>query len=407
VTIDTTSLLERARADERLTGVLSAVAQIDGVWLVGGAVRDLLLARGAPDVDLVVDGPVAPVLEALAGEPGATVLEHDRFGTARIDTPRGVVDIARARSETYPQPGALPLVAPANLETDLLRRDFTVNAIALAVGGARSGELAGAPDALEDLDAGRLRVLHENSFRDDPTRLLRLARYAARLGFKVEQHTDELREAALAAGALSTVSAARLGDELRMLLREPDPTAALERARTLGVLSDVAGIGLEPDANRAHDALALLPDDARADLLLLAEACRDSDAAALGVWLDALEFTAGERDRVVAAATRSAELAAALENAATPADIAAAARSLPPEAVALAGALGARDGAQRWLQELAHIDLDIDGEDLIAAGIPEGPAIGRALDRALAARLDGEAPTRDAQLEIALAEARR
>src|SRR5579884_1495548 len=136
-----------------------------GVYLVGGAVRDLLLGGHPTDLDLVVEGDPAPVAAALGGRS----VVHDRFGTSTVATGGFSYDIARSRRETYAHPGALPDVSPAPLAEDLLRRDFRVNAIALALAGAAPGELNAAPHALEDLRARRLRVLHDQSFIDDPT----------------------------------------------------------------------------------------------------------------------------------------------------------------------------------------------------------------------------------------------
>ena len=200
----------------------AATAGLDGVHLVGGAVRDLLLGGRPRELDVVVDGDPAELIARLAtGRPSAEVVRHGRFGTASVPVDgAAAVDIARSRRERYARPGALPEVEPAPLDEDLLRRDFTVNAIAVSLPG---GDLSAAPAALDDLAAGRLRVLHDGSFSDDPTRLLRLARLRVRLGFAVEAHTAEL--AALA--DLESVSLARIGAELRLALVEPDPVGAL------------------------------------------------------------------------------------------------------------------------------------------------------------------------------------
>lgn len=365
--------------------VLDLVAAEPAAWVVGGAARDALLDRDARELDLVVDGDPAPLIAALGGRP----VTHERFGTATVTLPEGVtVDVVRARAETYAHPGALPDVVPATLAEDLARRDVTVNAIALRP----DGTVAAVAGALDDLSAGVLRVLHDASFADDPTRLWRIARYAARLGFAVEPHT-----AALAAAAdPSTVSGGRLGTELRLALREPDPLAALRAAVALhpGLLP--AAVDLAP--SRLDTALALLPDGARADLVVLAACCAPVDAAALVAWLTDMAFTAAERD-IVAAGSRASTYTP-LHAASTPAQIARAARGAPLEVVALAGG----DGARRWISELRHVRLQIGGEDLLAAGVAAGPELGRRLRAALDARLDGTiAPGREAELAAALA----
>ncbi len=147
--------------------------------LVGGAVRDLLTGRAPRELDVAVDGPTPPLIEALGGAAGG-VVEHERFGTATVRRDDGVtIDIARTRAERYVAPGALPEVEPAPLTVDLHRRDVTLNAIAIDL---RIGAIAAAGTGLADLQQRILRVLHPASFTDDPTRLWRLARYEVRLG---------------------------------------------------------------------------------------------------------------------------------------------------------------------------------------------------------------------------------
>jgi tRNA nucleotidyltransferase (CCA-adding enzyme) len=358
--------------------VLEAADRIPGLWLVGGAVRDLLLGGAVRDVDLAVEGDLDAVVDALGG----SVESHDRFGTATLGTSDGgLVNLARTRAETYARPGALPDVRPAGIEEDLARRDFTVNAVAVGLPG---GSVRAVPGARDDLAARVLRVLHEGSFVDDPTRLLRLARYASRLGFAVSAETAALADAA----GLSSVSGDRIGNEVRLLLAEPDPVGALAAGARWG-----GAPVKEADPGLAAAALSLLPADGRPDLLLLGAA--DMDAAALG-------FPADEARRVERA--RSArDLASSLRGVSRPSEIASIARGWPVEAVALAGALGAEDQARAWLSDLRHVGLAITGHDLIAAGVPEGPEVGRRLAAALARRLDGDlAAGREPELEAAL-----
>jgi tRNA nucleotidyltransferase (CCA-adding enzyme) len=383
-------LIQHLRALPAAKPLLRELGHTRGVYLVGGAVRDLLLGGAPYDLDLVVDGDALAVARSLGGP----IRVHDRFGTSTVTLDGHSYDIARARRETYAHPGALPDVAPAAIEEDLLRRDFTVNAIALALA---DGALSAAPCALEDLDARRLRVLHDASFVDDPTRMLRLARYAARLGFSVEPHTRAL----LDPGALSTVSGARVGNELRLLAQEDDPIAALESLHALGL--DVAihpALGI--DGQLARRALQLLPEDGRRDRLALAVAARAVPGEELAHLLDALAFPAPDRDAILAAASKAAVVAAALDSAASPSQVAEAVDGAGPELVALAGALGPSEAASEWLSRLRHVRLEIGGDDLLAAGVTRGPAVGRALRGALAAKLDGRASTREEELRAAL-----
>lgn len=382
--------------------LLRALDGLEGVHLVGGAVRDLLLGGRPEDLDLVVEGDAPAVARELARRLGGEALEHERFGTATVRAGGHAYDLATARAEVYPQPGALPEVRPAPLAQDLLRRDFTIHAIALTLGGPEPGALHAVRGAREDLAARRLRVLHEASFRDDPTRLLRLVRYAARLGFEIEPGTRALALDAVAAGALETVSGARIGDELRLLLAGHAALDALDICARLGICAALRR-GLRPDRRVAEAALTLLPPEGRSDLLLLAACARAIEAPGLRSWLDALEFEAREREVVVAAASRAARVAGRLRAAQRPSAIADAARGETVETLALAGALGADAPARRWLAELRHVALEITGGDLLAAGVPEGPQIGRRLASVLTRKLDGEVSGREQELTAALA----
>jgi tRNA nucleotidyltransferase (CCA-adding enzyme) len=386
----TDDLLERLRDAPGAAELFDALAGVPDLWVVGGAVRDALLGRDPRDLDLVVEGDAAEVARRLGEEP----LVHERFGTA---TAGGAVNVAAARRERYAQPGALPDVElGAPIAEDLARRDFTVNAIAVRLA---DGQLEAFPGALEDLASHRLRALHERSFVDDPTRLLRLIRYAARLRFQIEEATRAWAFAAIEGGALATVTRARLGAELRLLLDEPMPSAicGLEAFGIGPAL--LPGFGVDPDL--VERAQRLTPDDGREDLVALAACCLDASATALAAQLDGFELPARERDTVVAAATRARPLAPVLGGMEAPSAIWTLLRRETPETVALAGGIGAAEPARRWLEELRHAKLAISGDDLLAAGL-EGPAIGRALDHATAAMLDGEADGREAQLAAAL-----
>jgi tRNA nucleotidyltransferase (CCA-adding enzyme) len=403
-------MVTEARADELLDRLsllpaagplLDRLRDADGVYLVGGAVRDLLLGVPPLDLDLVIDGE----LEHVTARIGAPVRSHDRFDTCTVVLDGFSYDLARARRERYPRPGALPTVVPATIEEDLGRRDFTVNALALGLGGEQRGRLVSAPHGREDLRRHRLRVLHDASFRDDPTRLLRLARYANRLGFPIEEGTRALAAAAVTGGSLATVSGARIGTELRLLAGEPDPVGAFLTLAELGVDEAITpGFGIRDPgrAELARRALALAPADGHPADIVMAVAAMDVRPEQLPALLDGWGFTAARRERIVAAALRSPAVAQALAAAARPSEIAAAARGGPVELVSLAGALGAPDAAGRWLEQLRHVRLAITGEDLLEAGVARGPAIGAGLAAALAAKLDGCGVGRAAELAEAL-----
>lgn len=421
------AVLERLR---RLPGgpeVLQLAARRADVELVGGAVRDLLLDRAPREIDLVLDGEPASFTSSAAlfardlvallpatAQARVEVSVHERFGTAAVRWSGGRVDIAARRSERYAHPGALPDVCPGTPEQDLLRRDFTVNAIAVPLGGEHASAMRAVEHALHDLDARMLRVLHDRSFEEDPTRLLRLARYAARLGFAVESHTALLAQAALSGGALRTISAARIGAELRLALTEGDMPHTLQSLSQLGVLE-----ALDPpmrlDSELLRHALDLLPADGRPDLLalgclLMRTAATPAGAKQLREALERFEHPGSERRPVLEAALRSIPLAKQIAATSSPSQLWDLLCGVPIEAVALAGALAERDGdreanaaAKLWLQKIRATRLQITGDDLLGAGVPAGPEIGDRLRKALRARLDktiGEG--RDAELRAAL-----
>ncbi len=345
---------------------LAAVREATGdrpVYLVGGSVRDLLLGRERADIDLVVEGDAAD----LAARLGADVVSHERFATAKVNLGDHEVDIARARAEAYPHPGALPEVEPARLLDDLARRDFTINAMAIPLHG--EPELIDPHGGRTDLESGLLRVLHSRSFADDPTRALRAARYAARFGFELEPETGAL----LRGADLDTVSADRRDAELSRLAAEAEAPRALELLTEWELIEPREG-GVELSARVAE----LLSGPPWSEV---AERGRAILAAALGP------------------PGREAELAAA--EPARPSEAVELARRHSPIELTLARAMGAA-WLDRYVSEWRSVALEIGGEDLIAAGVPQSPAIGRGLGEALRRKLDGEIAGREQELEVAL-----
>jgi tRNA nucleotidyltransferase (CCA-adding enzyme) len=362
---------------------VSALAGEDAVYVVGGAVRDVLLGRVPHELDFVVEGDAVAVARRAAERLGGDVIVHDRFGTATVTAPEATFDLAGARRERYERPGALPDVElGASLDEDLARRDFTVNAIALHLA---DGELTFHAGAERDLEAHLLRVLHDRSFRDDPTRLLRLARYAARLGFAAEPETDRLAAEAVAGGAIDAVTGSRLGAELRLLLGEPQPEALLALERH-GLGRALLGDAFAPSGDLIARAMTF--STPRPDLAALMTTGFDTAR------LDDLAFPASERDVLAAPVP-------ALDDGMSDVELWRRLRRVPLEAVAVAGARGAEAAATRWLEDVRHRRLAIDGHDIVAAGL-EGPAVGAALEAAMRAMLEGRADSREEQLAAAL-----
>jgi tRNA nucleotidyltransferase (CCA-adding enzyme) len=362
-------------------------------------VRDALLGLPhGPELDLVVEGDAIALAQRLGHELGARVIAHPRFGTATIEIPHcGHLDLVTARRETYPAPGALPSVVAGTIADDLARRDFTVNAMALRLSGADAGELLDPHGGLADLEDRLIRALRPDAFREDPSRLVRAARYAARLGFDLAPETEAAARAA--APGLETASA-RIGDELRRLLEEPTAAAGLGLLARLGV-----GWVAEPDAGALASRMAAI-DAALArpgapDLpvwpLRMGEglAAEAADRAALPGWSRALASEVRE----------GADLARRLGAAGAPSDVDRVLRAAPPAAAVGALAHGAEAVAGWWCGDRERAPA-VRGADLVRAGVAPGPAIGRALAEVRAALLDGRVGGPEEQLALALRAAR-
>jgi tRNA nucleotidyltransferase (CCA-adding enzyme) len=360
--------LQRARREIVPPALLEA---LDGTpaYLVGGAVRDMLIGIQVDDLDVAVEGEIEPILDRL----GAEAESHERFGTASVEVAGHQVDLARTRRERYPHPGALPEIAPAPIRTDLARRDFTINAMAVPLSG--DVELIDPYEGLTDLGDRVLRVTHPESFTDDPTRALRAARYAARIGMSLDPETARW----LRAADLSTVSDDRVEADLRRLCEEPEAEVAFRLLDEWGLLE----IGAER--------LALMPEV--------------SSLCDLDPWAGLVDRAGALLDAATcppARLARSASLAEIDPTGPASARFEAAA-GLDDSLLLLARAQGA-DWLDEHVGRWREVRLSIDGKDLMAAGVEEGPAVGIGLQAALAARIDGRvAAEPGAELEIALA----
>lgn len=210
-------------------------------YLVGGAVRDVLLGREPIDHDVALEGAVraaAALVSALEAGGWTCEVRHSRFGTARLRTPEGErFDLAVTREETYPHPGALPVVsAGVPIGTDLARRDFTIHALALRLEpGNDEGALLDPFGGEADLARRRIRLLHEGSLADDPTRAFRAARYAARLGFDLDPGFRAAMQRGVESGAFARISGDRLRRALQEVLAEENRAVAMEHLVSLGV----------------------------------------------------------------------------------------------------------------------------------------------------------------------------
>jgi len=254
-------LLARLRPTQRT--FLGDVDRVDdGVggrcFLVGGAIRDLLLDREPLDLDLIVEDDIEAVIRRLESSYPMNVERiTPRFGTARCDVDGvGIVDLAQPRSEVYARPGALPDVSPGSLEHDLARRDFSINAIACRANG--EGALLDPHEGVADIEARTLRALHDRSMLDDPTRMLRAARYGVRLGLRPSDALRQSMQQAIAAGVLFEISASRRSRELQLLWRGPRVIASAETLVQFGLWEPL--FACEAPSEAELDALRLLAE---------------------------------------------------------------------------------------------------------------------------------------------------
>ena len=302
------------------------------------------------ELDLVVEGDAVAVARAAAGRVGGTLTAHERFGTATVRTGDFAFDLAGARARDLRRGRArCPTVElGATLEEDLARRDFTVNAMAVSLA---DGRLTAWPGAREDLDDGVLRVLHDRSFADDPTRMLRLVRYAARLGFSVDPHTEALIDPAL----LETVTGDRAGNELRLLLREPP-----RGARAAGPLR----AGTRPCSASASRSTGSPNAPGRAARPRGEQHRRRPPSARRPPEPPRFRTPGPRGDR--GRGGRLERLHGHLDG--SDADVWRLLRGERVETVQLLAAAG-DEGARRWLDRIRHRKLSISGDDLIAGGL--------------------------------------
>ena len=384
-----------------LRAAASAEQEGGEAFLVGGPVRDLL--RGDArlhDIDIVTTADARRVAQRFAAMGNANVAKTTDFGTATIRVSDGVseasVDFATARTETDPQPGVLPVVAfPARIAEDLRRRDVSINAMALPITPQGFGRLLDPTGGLADLWTGVMRVLHDASFRDDPTRLYRAARYAARFGFTIEPHTASLLHAAVADGALTTISPDRKRHELDLGIRERHPVACFDRYDACGLLRATSPV-LIWDAWVATRMRRVAPSAwpiwaffvCRQDDTAVARLLTDLAVRAMQRPIRRLVDVWRERDTITDALRLSA-LSLLLE------------KAPEPDVLVLLHGEPSAQRAEAFYERLHYIHCqdrrwDTSFADrLIEFGVTPGPVFGEILGALRDARLDGEVETQE------------
>ncbi|MXY43721.1 MAG: CCA tRNA nucleotidyltransferase [Dehalococcoidia bacterium] len=387
------------RLEQRLAGVrlsvlreLSQLATGLGIdlYLVGGSVRDVLANVPLTDIDIMATGNPERLVESIRDRRNATVRKASAFGTWSL-TVQGVdVDLATARRETYERPGALPTVIPGTVEDDLARRDFSINAMAISLGESSWGTLLDPHDGVTDLSRGVIRVLHDRSFEDDATRILRAIRYACRLDFRLESCTATLLERSLP--YVSRISPDRVRHEIERIFEEPRAGDMIEMAGKLGVLAAIHP-GLRAEQKTLRD-LQTEPDDnaRRAHLLLgsMVQSVADGDMESVVERLNLNSDWARLVRDVAAVRGRLYELED--ENVAR-SRVYRLLQGLHPHAVESCAVAATDTKVADWLRlyldELRHVRPLLDGDNLMALGVREGPEVGLLLTKLLDAKLDG------------------
>ena len=375
-------------------------------YLVGGAVRDALLGRAPTgDLDITLVGADAATFSQIALTVGGRISKSSQFNTARLEIGNHSLDLTMARAETYPQAGSLPVVRPGTINEDLARRDFSVNAMAVSLEEDRWGMLFDPHGGQEDLREGRLRTLHEGSFRDDATRILRAARYAARLSFDLDDITR--RSLGNSIEFLSTISPARIRNDLeRIFLEASTALTTLRMLERWGTLSAIHG-ALEFDSaawRRYGQESGSLSLQSRVTVgfAVLGARLRVSDAEGVAARLGLGSLNG----RVL---TESADLAGRLSEA----DLSGMSNAQLAElldsfhrhtvagcALASPGKVSERIG--QYLSDLRDMRPELDGNDLVDMGVPHGPEVGRILRRLRSAKLNGAVQTPDEERALVM-----
>lgn len=383
------TLLAKIGAEAAAAGWRTAV--------VGGFVRDLLLGIINQDLDIVIEGDALACSRLLADRLGGAVVRTSRFGTAALAVGDGKIDLAMARKERYPRPGALPEVSGGSLEDDLFRRDFSINAMAIELSPVSFGRLLDPVGGRADLAAGLIRVLHPQSFRDDPTRLLRAVRLAHRMNFALAADTESCWRQAVKGRYWRLVSPARLGREIRLLFAENDWVGLVRRLEAGNLFWPLFAVRLTTAKTaalkRAGAAMAYFAGQGlTVDRLALAAMTIGGKAPQ---WLDK------KVDSLLAAAGAAAKTLVLPDPG--PRQLYLALNELPPTALAYLWIICQNDREQEKLRDysekLRHVAPVLDTAAIIElAG--RGPQIKTIRRELLYARLEGRLATREEELAL-------
>ncbi|MCY3834081.1 MAG: hypothetical protein OXG85_13795 [Chloroflexi bacterium] len=375
------------------------------LFLVGGFVRDLWLGQRSFDLDFVLEGDAIDFAEALAGLYGGAIQIHAPFGTAKwtldeavaeslslaLDQIPSHVDFTTARKEIYAYPSALPAVAPGEIRQDLLRRDFTINALALQLSPRIcAGEVIDVAGGVNDLDKGLIRVLQEQSFVDDPTRVIRAHRYAQRYGFEVEAQTAAWMREALP--ILGRLTGQRLRNEIDLILREPEAGQILLRLQELGALHHIHlafVVSARLPELLARCTSARPPwsaDDADGQTLRWSALLASVDPTDARDICERLALTKALTNAIVASAHLAARIGILNDPNLSPSQITRMLDKLPDAALEVGWLLAAEKSQAManltaYASDWRHRRATISGADLKAMGIEPGPLYRRLLEQ--------------------------
>jgi tRNA nucleotidyltransferase (CCA-adding enzyme) len=402
-------LLKHSLGEDRLRQLHlvldEAMARGLPLYVVGGAVRDLLLERPVNDFDLIVEGDAIALARALAKKHGGGVTAHTKFGTAKWFLPAGLkddhetLDLVSARSEAYKHPAALPTVAFGTIEDDLRRRDFTINAMAVRLDGEHFGELRDDFHGMDDLHKGIVRVLHPRSFIDDPTRMYRAVRYEGRYEFRIAEDTLSLIPEACA--LVEKLSPQRIRHELDLMLDEPNAISMLKRLDELDLLScihpSLANFNQSKLVTLKSDDPALQSRNSRWALWLMH--LTDQDIEFLN---DRLHFTADLLKILRSIALLETNLTTLVGL--KPSDAVVVLESYSFKALEVVSAALPEGEIKniliRYLTGWWHVKPKTTGHDLKKRGVPPGPKYNEILRRLRAAWLDGEIKTEEEEKDL-------
>jgi tRNA nucleotidyltransferase (CCA-adding enzyme) len=402
------SSTEYQRVFQLCRDIANELGEVDGVYVVGGVVRDLILDREPGDIDLSVVGDAKVFAETLANRMGASNLVESQFLTYKIVIKNldglSEIDVVNARSETYAGPAALPDITPGSIDDDLKRRDFTINSMAISLNDSDWGTLFDPTNGFADTMRKRIKVHHDESYVVDPTRIFRTVRYAVRLGYSIDSRTIELISHTL--DNIGRLSGARIRHEFELMLTEPNRVDILKKSEDLGLLAAIS-----PSLRVGAKALQVLESQAEdgsissqmTDLLAIATFGLNEDEAKQVV----LRFDGpGDWGESILGNAALSKLVAVLDEPnIKPSEVAEILQPIPLASInayiAAGPPLPRRDRMTDYITRIRFIQPEISGTDLLAEGIPEGPVIGKLMDVVRRAKLDGTVSTKQEELDLA------